>query len=89
MELDDIQKKILISCLEYEKSVFIPALSRQGVTTLCLDNLSDEYKQVQNHWVADLMGAYLVKAGKDTYRFTEEGLKIARMLRDEAPATNA
>ena len=93
MELDDIQKEILIGCLKYEKSIFIPALSRQGITSLCLDNLSDdgeeEYKQIQNHWVADLIGTYLIKAGNDTYKFTEEGLKVAQKLRDEAQTVGA
>ena len=93
MELDEVQKQILIGCLKYEKSLFIPALAQRGVT--CLSNVlpvgngrNDEYCQVDNHWVAGLVGKYLVKAGNDTYKFTESGLKLAHELQDAVHAAN-
>lgn len=94
MELDDIQKKILIGCLEYEERIFIPVTSFQGVSFLCVKlNMSIdeeiEYLQMQNHWIADLIGTYLVRAEKNTYQLTEAGLKLAHHLRDEAQPANA
>ena len=94
MELDDIQKKILIGCLEYEERIFIPVTSFQGISFLCVDlnmpiNEEIEYLQIQNHWVADLIGTYLVRAEGQTYQLTEEGLRVARKLRDEAQPANA
>ena len=93
-ELNDIQKKILIGCLKYEESVCIPVWSFQGVAFLCVNmdlpiNNQVEYLQIQNNWVADLIGVYLVRAKENTYKLTEEGLKAARKLRDEMQAAGA
>ena len=96
LQLDEVQKMILIGCLARENSNSIPIHPNRGMPILWVDidlpieeNDKIKYLQIQNHWVSNLIGPYLVKSGKETYRLTEEGLNLAHKLRDETRVAEA
>lgn len=96
LQLDEVQKKILIGCLRFESSGSIPIHPNRGMPILLVDidlpieeNDKIKYLQIHNHWVYNLIGSYLVKSGKETYRLTEEGLNLAHKLRDKTQVARA